>query len=285
MVREFLAAIACVFIAGAASAADLPVHKLNTMKSGVTTKAQVIANLGQPIAVNQNPDGRSTAVYDYTVPVSEKNKTAYEMAVVFLFDPQNVMVKAQLYAKKPPGADGPPASPLAAAPPAGLEDENILMPLAEGFKVGSRGRQGQLDGTEYVPAGETVQDWSRMITLQIFHGQRSVDPDNLPNAIARSWAQACPGGVGERTGRTTENGYAVANWAFHCPMNLQTHKPENMWTKVISGEDALYSVQYAYRRALADDLAGPALGYLKSVTVCDTRGSAHPCPSLKPGAP
>ena len=52
--------------------------------------------------------------------------------------------------------------------------------------------------------------------------------------------------------------------------------------KVISGADALYSVQYAYRRALADDLAGPATAYLHRVTACDTRDASHPCPPLRP---
>jgi outer membrane protein assembly factor BamE (lipoprotein component of BamABCDE complex) len=289
LTQQFLAAIACAMVASAASAADLPTDKLSAFKPGVTTKAQVIASLGKPLAVNQNPDGRSTAVYDYNLLVSKEDRTAYERAVVFLFDPQNVMVDTKLYAKKPPGADAavaqPPASAGAAAPLAGLSDENVLTPLAAGFGEGKRARQGPMDIIEFVPIGETVQDWSRMITLQVFHNLRGVDPDGLPGNIAKSWAQACPGGVGESTGRTTENGYPVANWAFRCPLNPQTGKPETMWTKVISGQDALYSVQYAYRRPMADDLPGPAIGYLKSVTVCDTRGSAHPCPSLKPVGP
>ncbi len=288
MARPFLAAIACVLIAGLAWGADLPADRLSAFKPGVTVKAQVIAALGKPLAVNQNPDGRSTAVYDYNLLVSKENRTAYERAVIFLFDPQNVMVEAKLYAKKPPGADGPaPASPPgspAVSPPAGLEDENILVPLAAGFTAASRGRQGQMDIIEYVPTGETVKDWSRMITTQVFHGAHSVDPDTLPTGIAKSWAVACPGGVGAPTGHSTENGYAVSTWAFRCPLNPQTQKPENMWMKVISGADALYSVQYAYRRALSDDLAGPAVSYLKNVQVCDTRTTMHSCAGWKPAS-
>lgn len=284
MVRGLLGIVACLTIAGAASAADLAADKINAFRSGVTTKAEVIASLGKPLAQNQNPDGRSTAVYDYNQLVPEKDRTPYERAVVFLFDPQNLFVNAKLYAKKPPGAESPPAAPPAAAPPTGLQDENILLPQPDGFKVGSHGRQAQMEATEYVPTGETVEDWSRMITEQIFFGRRNVDPDDLPNFMAKSWGAVCPGGVAERTGRTSENGYPVATWQFRCPMNPQTHKPETMWMKVISGADALYSVQYAYRRAPSDDLAGPATAYLNRVKVCDTRDPAHPCPALKPVA-
>jgi hypothetical protein len=271
-------------IAGAASAADVAADKINTFRSGVTTKAEVIASLGKPLAQNQNPDGRSTAVYDYNQLVPEKDRTPYERAVVFLFDPQNLFVNAKLYAKKPPGAESPPAAPPAAAAPGGLQDENVLLPLPDGFTVAWRNRAGSMDIVEWVPAGETVKAWSRMVTEQIFHNMAKVDPDVLPTGMAKSWAQACPGGVAERTGRTTENGYAVSTWAFRCPMNPQTGQPENMWMKAIQGSDALYSVQYAYRRALSDDLAGPAMAYLKGVKVCDTRDPTHPCPALKPVA-
>jgi hypothetical protein len=271
-------------IAGAASAADLASDRINAFRSGVTTKAEVIASFGKPLAENHNPDGRSTAVYDYNELVAEKDRTPYERAVVFLFDPQNLFVNAKVYAKKPPGAESPPTGASAAATDGGLQDENVLLPQPEGFKVGFHNRQTQMETTEYLPAGETVDDWSRMITEQIFFRRRNVDPDDLPNFMVKSWSGACPGGVGERTGRTNENGYPVATWRFRCPMNTQTHKPETMWMKVISGADALYSVQYAYRRAPSDDLARPAMAYLQGVKVCDTRTPEHPCPALKPVA-
>jgi hypothetical protein len=282
MIRWFIGVMACLTIAGAAMAADLPADKINGFKTGVTTRAEVLASLGKPEKEDHNPDGRSVALYIYTVPLTEKNKTVREMAVDFLFDAHDVLLDAKFFTKDPAADAKPAATSAAASAPPGLQDENILVPLPEGFKVGSQGRQAQMQGAEFVPNGETVKDWSRMVTEEIFFGRRSVDPDDLPSGMAKSWAVACPGGSAERTARATENGYPVSLWVFRCPMNPQTHKPENMWMKVVSGQDALYSVQYAYRRALADDLAGPAMTYLGRVTVCDTRGSAHSCPSLQP---
>lgn len=69
-----------------------------------------------------------------------------------------------------------------------------------------------------------------------------------------------------------------AVWLYQCPLNPQTQKPEIMWLKAIQGADALYSVQYAYRRPAEPALIGPAMSYLKSVAVCDPRKPDHPCP-------
>ena len=171
----------------------------------------------------------------------------------------------------------------AADPPPGLQDENLLMPLPTGFKLGDHGRQGQLEISEYVPRAETVDDWSQMVTEQIFHGRSGDDPDGLPQFMTKSWATACPGGTAQRVARVIENGYPAAVWNFRCPTNPQTGKPETMWMKTIGGGDALYEVQVAWRRPIANAIAAEAIAFLSHVTACDTRpAAAHPCPPLTP---
>jgi hypothetical protein len=162
---------------------------------------------------------------------------------------------------------------------AALQDENLLLPLPPGFKVGSQGPQGAATTiTEFVPMSESVDDWSQMVTQQIFHGRSNLPPDGLPTAMSGGWTSACPGGAAQKLGAEVENGYPAAIWAFICPRNPQTGKPENMWIKVISGADSLYSVQYAIRSEFTADAARSALAYLKRVAVCDTRRADRPCP-------
>ena len=43
------------------------------------------------------------------------------------------------------------------------------------------------------------------------------------------------------------NGFPFVLWSFVCPLNPQTGKPETMYFKGITGSDAFYSVQYAFR--------------------------------------
>jgi hypothetical protein len=161
---------------------------------------------------------------------------------------------------------------------ASLKDENLLVVMPEGFKVGFPVSKGPMDMAEYVPSDETVDDWSRMVTIQIFHNPTDADPNDFAGSLGGAWAEACPGGSGEKLSTGTENGFPVALWSYACPLNPAIGKPESMWLKVTGGTDALYSVQYAYRQSATDTLAEPALSYLKSVLVCDTRRDDRACP-------
>jgi hypothetical protein len=161
---------------------------------------------------------------------------------------------------------------------ADLKNENLLTPLPNGFKVGFETKKDQMDMAEYVPVAETVEDWSTMITVQIFHGARNVDPDAFAGDLAKRCKAACAAGDARKVTAGAENGYSFSLWIYKCPLNPGTGKPENMWLKTTSGADSLYSVQYAYRRALVNDLIGPAMDYLRHVKVCDARRADRPCP-------
>jgi len=162
-----------------------------------------------------------------------------------------------------------------------LQAENLLILVPKGFMVGNRGTRPdlKLEVSEYVPTGETVESWSKMITQQTFFGRRNVDPDLLPGSMRNGWKSACPGGDAQQIKKLQENGYAVSLWMFTCPMNPKTGKPENMWLKAISGADSLYDVQIAFRAPLEKETIPSAMNYLKNVMVCDTRDRTHPCPA------
>jgi hypothetical protein len=286
MIRTALVAVAALALAGAATAAPvLPADKINGFKKGATTRAEIVAALGTPVKEEHAADGRGALRYDFTSPPNDKQPSGKDLIILFVLDAQSIYQGIQVYAKTDPGAaqTSSPPGPMAAEP---LRDENLLTPLEDGFKIAYQARQGQVGISEMVPKAETVQAWTRMITAQTFFGRAHADTDSIPNGMSKSWPQACPGGTAQKTAAGTENGYPVSLWTFRCALNPQTGQPENMWMKMISGADALYGVQYAYRRAYADDMAAQAQAFLKTVKVCDTRDPArHPCPNLTPGAP
>jgi hypothetical protein len=114
-----LGALTALAFAAAATAADLPVDKLNGFKAGQTTKAQVMAALGQPITQSHNPDGRSALLYDYSVPQTAANPTVKEMVVGLVFDLHNVLLVVRFYGKTadaPPAPGAPPTPPQPPAP-------------------------------------------------------------------------------------------------------------------------------------------------------------------------
>ena len=161
---------------------------------------------------------------------------------------------------------------------AALENENLISPMPNGFKIGYSSNQGQMMVSEFVPNSETVDNWSTMITVQVFHGLGKVPADDFAGRILSLWKPACPGGDGTKIKSDIENGYSFSLWLLTCPLNPKTAKPENMWLKVIQGRDSLYAVQYAYRKELVKELIGPATNYLKGAMVCDTRLMDRVCP-------
>jgi hypothetical protein len=63
-----------------------------------------------------------------------------------------------------------PLALVGAATPtqAQLKDENLLVALPQAFKVGFTDSSDGINMQEWVPASETVQNWTEMVTVQIF---------------------------------------------------------------------------------------------------------------------
>lgn len=170
-----------------------------------------------------------------------------------------------------------------------LQDENLIATLPSGFKLGFQTRQGKMIMMEYVPVDETVEDWSRMVTMQVFLGSGGADPRDFARSIAGMWTTGCPGATAREVHSADENGYPANLLRLTCPLNAATGKPENTWIKTMAGADALYVVQMAFATKVADDEVKIAEDYLNGVSICDTRKDAHPCPTgltpLTPAAP
>ena len=164
-----------------------------------------------------------------------------------------------------------------------LEAENLLIAVPDGFIVGDAvqgGAAGTISATEFVPKGQTVQEWSEMVTVQVLHGA-TIGANALGEQVKTGWEGACPKSTVKRLGANKANGYSFVMWSYICPLNPQTKKPETMWLKAIRGGDALYVVQYAFRAAPTVATTEAALAYLDRVAVCDTRKPEHPCPKAK----
>lgn len=160
----------------------------------------------------------------------------------------------------------------------GLQAENLLTGMPEGFELGFQASEGAMDMTEFVPVGETVNHWTRLVTVQVFKGEANAPIQLFAESLQRGWNSACVGANSARLGENVVNGYPYADWQFVCPLSPHTDKPESMWLRAISGNDAFYAVQYAYRAEPTPEHEAEALGYLEGVSVCDTRLPERACP-------
>ena len=158
-----------------------------------------------------------------------------------------------------------------------MKDENFLVGMPDGFKVGFQNKTPTSRITELVPRHETVQDWSQMVTVQIYTGVPNLTPSKMYESMVALWAQACSGYNGINISEGVENGYQTMTWLFVCPLLDTTGKPEATFFKVIQGQDAFYVAQRAFRYKPSNEETQAALRYMQSIKACDSRVSARPC--------
>jgi hypothetical protein len=164
-----------------------------------------------------------------------------------------------------------------------VDAENLLVSPPKDFKVAFVSNSGNNSMTEFVPVDQTVEDWSQMLTVQVYrHAQ--VDAATFLQGVGKRFANACPGttviGKGIQTGQV--NGYVVSMLFLQCPKNPRTGKPETTVFRAIKGKDALYSVQRAWRAIPSAQDVEDVMHAMGEVTVCDTRVPEHPCPPYDP---
>jgi len=165
-----------------------------------------------------------------------------------------------------------------------LVGENLIVRIPAGYELAFQQETGQGTMSEFIPKGESVDEWSEMITIQLFH------PDNK-NAefharLDSLVKQACEDGSTHVTPTGEENGYPVQVFQMYCPTNLDTGMGEVTFFKTIEGKDKFYVVQKAWRTKkyseddipLTEDDFVRWIPYLKDVYVCDSRAENRKCP-------
>jgi hypothetical protein len=167
---------------------------------------------------------------------------------------------------------------LAAAPShAQLEDENLLVAMPQGFKVGFSDSRNGMNMQEWVLANETVQNWTEMVTVQVFLNRTDLDPVWFLTTMQKQWAGACKGSAATPVATGRVNGYVAATTLLRCPLLASSGKPETTMFKAIKGNDSFYVVQRATRSVPDEARLAQTKAYLDTVSVCDSRLPAHPC--------
>jgi hypothetical protein len=162
-----------------------------------------------------------------------------------------------------------------------LQNENLVEKMPSGFKIGYQKSHDGINMQEWVPDGENVENWSELVTTQIFLGRKNLDTAQFLNAIGQQWLKACPGSTPNAIHTGNANGYPVSMLLLQCPLNPQTGKPETTLFRAIKGNDSFYVVQRAARSTPTKDQIAKMAQFLGSVNVCDARTPEHPCPDLK----
>ncbi len=172
---------------------------------------------------------------------------------------------------------------LSGAALADLVNENLLVGVPSGYKIDHNAKSAKGVITEMVPQAQSVNDWTEMVTVQIFFELKQA-PAVFKNNIAQLWKKACPDSAARDVWQGKENGYPAELFLLACPSNPQTGKPEITWFKAIQGDDSFYVVQKASKFMPANEEITPWMDYLNKVSACDSRRVDRPCPKVSPPA-
>jgi hypothetical protein len=163
-------------------------------------------------------------------------------------------------------------------PGTGLENENLLAGLPEGFKVDYQAEQNNQTITEMVPEDESVENWTTMVTVQVYLGEKNTTPEQAQDNLTQAWFNACQNSESYPVADGTENGYNFVLWMLYCPLNPSTQQSEYTYLKAIEGNDSFYLVQVAFRHEPSEDEITQWMNYMKEVQVCDSRIDGQTCP-------
>jgi hypothetical protein len=174
-------------------------------------------------------------------------------------------------------------------PPARLTAENLLTPLPTGWRVAHSQTQNNVMIQEMIPAHDTVDDWSEMITVFIYRGVTTAPLAASFDHVEQLYTRGCqtPPVIGKRQ-EISERGYPTGVQFIACERLKTRALAEGMVYKTIKGRDSTYQVQRAWRLTAAQagdgttlkDRVDAANAYLRTAYVCDTRDPQRPCPQI-----
>jgi hypothetical protein len=169
----------------------------------------------------------------------------------------------------------------------------VLLSLPAGFKAASENTKGDFYIRESVPAGETVDRWTQMITVTGAKGlaaNPNVTPQSVAGGIATGFQRACPStffakGLGALKISGQDAFVALASCGT-APSGPDKHS-ETAMVIAIKGAADYYTIQWAQRGAASDRALAPdealwadRFKQLNPIKVCTpVPGEAAPYPS------
>jgi len=159
-----------------------------------------------------------------------------------------------------------------------MKGENLLLSVPDGYVTGFTDGDKKVRIVEFVPNGQSVQNWREMLTLHIFFGGIDASPSQYAKRFVAGYSKNCGEGTGRIIRQGRERGYRFAFFTAICGLNPKTGQPEWLLAKGIEGRDSFYLVQKAWKYTPSAAEINTWSRYLGGVNLCDNRRKKAPCP-------
>jgi hypothetical protein len=148
-------------------------------------------------------------------------------------------------------------------------EDRVIAPDLASWVIGYEAHNATQTIREEVPEGESVKDWTRMVTTQRFGGLASLTTaENYLGNIARGVERKCPGAVVGAVRSLSMTGRPSVRLTIDCPILAETGKRETFLLEATAGTFDMLVKQVSFRGPhTAADIVW-ATGFLDALTYC-----------------
>ncbi len=178
---------------------------------------------------------------------------------------------------------------LFAAPPVQAQQqygERLLMSAPAGWSAIPIQRGEKMVISRLFPPGESDKQWTQAITVQMYPNSEQSARAFIEGIVAYSRDNCEAAGLGPVNEAMT-NGYPTAAVTITCTKGRTSGLGSFALVQAIRGREALYAVQRQWRGApfgrdqnpgFPSEMLKDWADFSRTVSLCDTRNSKHPCP-------
>lgn len=180
---------------------------------------------------------------------------------------------------------------------AAAAEERLIAEAPQRWELVTRDISRLAKRFEFVPPGETAENWHEMISIQVLLGRSDISPKAAATEFRDQWEEVCRRFRGTEPDLFWDKDYLAARVLVECrdpePGRAVLLPLEARMLKAIQGRDSFYVVQRAWRDA-RDGLGNPWFSpdtrrawedYMMEIELCDSRVSGQTCRALERLAP
>lgn len=149
----------------------------------------------------------------------------------------------------------------------------IVSPPVEGFFVAHEASNQSQSIREEIPEGETLETWTRMITIQRF-ANLPTTPMEFAGQMQASVAGSCDEVSMGQPGALTHQGFPAASFSATCYRPANRGGVETFFLMAVQASDALLVMQVAFKEDVSQENMRTAVDLLRRAVVCDKTCSA-----------
>lgn len=162
--------------------------------------------------------------------------------------------------------------------------ERLEVPQLPGWQVVSSITDRSGESTDLIPPGETVDTWTRRVTVQAFRGVAMTVPAFLDQVVQKT-AEVCEGATAGPPSLGRVGGVEAGTRTVACGRYKGDGRGSFSLHFAVRGREAFYVVTRLWRGAPFNPAAMPISAaelqewsdYAAGINLCDTRDSSRPC--------